>query len=106
QTNGNLHPKHPRVGARRGPTIVLPRLQVWLARNRRPLRRCLQEWPKMAGIGLRKQDDALALTIASGRTLPEAAASAGIGERTARRRWADPAFRNRVQEIGAEMVSR
>jgi transposase-like protein len=60
----------------------------------------------MAGIGPRKRDDALALTIASGQTLSEAAAATGIGERTARRRWADPAFRQRVKEMRAEMVSR
>jgi hypothetical protein len=60
----------------------------------------------MAGIGLKKQEDALALAIASGQSLREAAAATGIGERTARRRWQDPVFRQRVIELRAEMVSR
>jgi hypothetical protein len=60
----------------------------------------------MAENGRRKRDDALALALASGQTLRAAAAAAGIAERTAARRWADPAFRDRVTELRAEMVSR
>jgi hypothetical protein len=60
----------------------------------------------MADNGLRKRDDALALALASGQTLRDAAAGAGIGERTATRRWADATFRRRVQELRAEMTSR
>ena len=60
----------------------------------------------MAGIGLKKQEGALALAIASGQSLREAAATTGIGERTARRRWQDPVFRQRVTDLRAEMVSR
>jgi hypothetical protein len=56
--------------------------------------------------GRRNADEALALAVASGQTLREAAAAAGVGERTATRRWADPAFRRRVGELRGEMVSK
>ena len=42
--------------------------------------------------------------MASGQTLRDAARAAGVGERTATRRWADPAFRLRVSELRGEMV--
>jgi hypothetical protein len=54
--------------------------------------------------GRRNGDEALALALASGRTLRDAAAAAGIGERTATRRWADPAFRRRVSDLRGELV--
>jgi hypothetical protein len=38
--------------------------------------------------------------------LRDAASAAGIGERTATRRWADARFRQRVAELRSEMVSR
>jgi hypothetical protein len=60
----------------------------------------------MADIGRRKGDAALLLALASGRTVRAAARAAGIGERTATRRLADPAFRRRVSELRAEMVER
>jgi hypothetical protein len=60
----------------------------------------------MAAFGRGKGDDALALALASGQTLRDAAAAAGIGERTASRRWADPAFRRRVDELRADLVAR
>jgi hypothetical protein len=60
----------------------------------------------MADNGRRKRDDALAVALAAGQTLRDAAAAAGIGERTATRRWADPDFRRRVAELRADMVSR
>jgi hypothetical protein len=56
--------------------------------------------------GRRNADEALALAVASGQTLRDAAAAAGIGERTATRRWADPAFRRRVGELRREMIGR
>ncbi len=41
-----------------------------------------------------------------GRTLRSAAKLAAVSERTARRRWADPAFRQRVQQLRADAVER
>ncbi len=41
--------------------------------------------------GRRNADDALALALATGQTLRDAAQTAGIGERPASRRWADRA---------------
>jgi len=60
----------------------------------------------MAHRGRRNADEALALAVASGQTLRDAAQQAGIGERTASRRWADPAFRRRVSELRGDMVRR
>jgi hypothetical protein len=60
----------------------------------------------MAAFGRGKGDDALALALAAGRTLRDAAAGAGIGERTAARRRADPGFRRRVDELRADLVAR
>jgi hypothetical protein len=60
----------------------------------------------MAGNGRRKGLDALALALAGGETLRDAARLAGVGERTATRRWADPEFRSRVWQLRTEMVSR
>jgi hypothetical protein len=60
----------------------------------------------MAGNGRQNADEALALALAAGQTLRDAAAAVGIGERTATRRWADPAFRRRVAELRGGMVSR
>jgi hypothetical protein len=56
--------------------------------------------------GRRNADEALALAVASGQTLREAAAAAQIAERTAARRWADPTFKQRVGELRAEMIGR
>ncbi len=58
----------------------------------------------MAGSGRRNADEALAVALASGATLRDAAAAAGIGERTATRRWADAAFRRRVAALRGELV--
>jgi HEAT repeat protein len=55
--------------------------------------------------GRRNADEVLALAVASGRTLREAADAAGVGERTATRRWADSTFRRRVGELRGDMVS-
>jgi hypothetical protein len=60
----------------------------------------------MAEIGRRKRDPALLLALASGQTVRDAARSAGIGERTATRRVADPDFRRWVAELRAEMIGR
>ena len=60
----------------------------------------------MAGKGRRNADDSLALAVAGGRTLRDAAADVGIGERTAARRWADTAFRRRVTTLRGEMMAR
>lgn len=60
----------------------------------------------MAHRGRQNADDALALALARGATLRDGATEAGIGERTATRRWADPAFRQRVTELQHEMVTR
>jgi hypothetical protein len=51
-------------------------------------------------------DEALALALATGQTLRAAADTTGIGERTATRRMADPAFRRRVADLRADMVRR
>jgi hypothetical protein len=61
----------------------------------------------MAENGRRKRrDDALAVALAAGQTLRDAAVAAGIGERTATRRWTDPAFRQRVAGLRAAAVER
>jgi hypothetical protein len=61
----------------------------------------------MAENGRRKRgDDALAMALARGLTLRDAAISAGVGERTATRRWSEPAFRKRVQELRASTMER
>lgn len=57
----------------------------------------------MAGNG-RKNADALALALAAGDSIAAAAAKAGMGERTAYRRLADPAFRERIQRLRGEMI--
>lgn len=64
------------------------------------------EWRTVAGSGRRNADDALAVAVASGQTLRDAAAAVGVAERTAARRWADPAFRRRVSELRGDMTTR
>lgn len=54
--------------------------------------------------GRRNADDLLALELASGKTLRDAALAAGIAERPATRRWADPEFRRLVSRHRGEMV--
>jgi len=61
---------------------------------------------RLAEIGRRKGDDALLLALASGKSVRDAARSAGIGERAATRRMADPAFRRLVNDLRAEIVGR
>jgi hypothetical protein len=54
----------------------------------------------------RKGWEALAVALAAGQTLRDAAAAAGVTEMTAYRRWKDPEFRKRVAELRAEMIAR
>jgi hypothetical protein len=42
--------------------------------------------------------------LAGGASVREAAALAGISERTAHRRWSDPQFRQKVNEAWSEIV--
>lgn len=60
----------------------------------------------MAAGGRKNADDALAIALASGLTVEEAARQAGLSERTAFRRLAVPGYRQRVAEARAEMVTR
>jgi hypothetical protein len=59
----------------------------------------------MAARGRKDVDEALLLAFAGGAGPPAAASRAGCGEKTARRRLADPAFRARVSAARAQMVS-
>ena len=58
----------------------------------------------MADSGRRSADELLAVAMASGQTLRGAAVVAGIAERTAARRWADPVFRRRVSDLRGQLV--
>ncbi|SRR5579884_3864613 len=60
----------------------------------------------MAAGGRKNADGVLALALAGGLTVEAAAGRAGVGERTAYRRLADPAFCVRVTELRSEMVER
>lgn len=55
--------------------------------------------------GRRDADEQLALAIASGLPIKDAAASAGVSHRTAHRRLNDAPFAARVAELRREMVS-
>jgi hypothetical protein len=50
-------------------------------------------------------NDKLALELAAGATLKDAAKAAGISESTVERRRADPAFRKRVAALQATMMA-
>jgi hypothetical protein len=58
----------------------------------------------MADNGRKKGDSALLTALAAGATAREAAARAGLSERTIYRRMEDPEFRRRVTEARATMV--
>ena len=58
----------------------------------------------MAHRGRRNADEPLAVALAAGRTIREAAEAAGVGERTATRRAAEPEFRRRVAALRGAMV--
>jgi hypothetical protein len=60
----------------------------------------------MAASGRKSADAALALALAAGLAVEAAAGQAGVSARTAYRRWADPAFQQRVAELRADMVQR
>jgi hypothetical protein len=55
--------------------------------------------------GKKTGDEALLLALASGLSVPKAAATAGVSERTAYRRLRELAFRSRVAETRVEIVS-
>jgi hypothetical protein len=54
--------------------------------------------------GKRNCDEGLVVALAGGASVSAAAAHAGVSDRTARRRLADPAFRTRVDEARGELV--
>jgi hypothetical protein len=60
----------------------------------------------MAGTGRHNADEALLLTLACGATAEAAAQKAGVSLRTVRRRLAQPAFRQRLQQVRGDMVQR
>jgi hypothetical protein len=60
----------------------------------------------MAAGGRKNADASLALALAGGDTVAEAASKAGVSERTAFRRLLDPAFRRRVAELRAAAMER
>ena len=59
----------------------------------------------MAGMGRHGADESLALALSTGQTLADAARAAGVWERTARRRWADPDFRRRVADLRGQVIA-
>jgi hypothetical protein len=59
----------------------------------------------MAGSGRHGADDALALALSTGKTLVDAARTANISEKTARRRWGDAGFRQRVSDLRGEVIA-
>jgi hypothetical protein len=63
-----------------------------------------EEWQTMAHRGRQNADESLAAALATGQTLRAAAVTAGIAERTAARRWADPDFRRRVAGLRGDLV--
>jgi hypothetical protein len=60
----------------------------------------------MAARGRSDADESLALGLARGLRIVDAATAASVSERTARRRMDDPAFRRRVIDLRAGMVER
>ncbi len=59
----------------------------------------------MAGRGRKNADDMLVLALASGKSVPDAANTGGVSERTVYRRLDDPAFRKKIQTLRAEMLA-
>lgn len=59
----------------------------------------------MAGSGRVSADDRLAAELAAGKVVANAATAAGVSERTAFRRLADPTFKGRVAELRSGMVA-
>jgi len=60
----------------------------------------------MAGRGRKSADDRLAVELAAGKTVADAAEAAGLSERTAYRRLDDAAFRGRMTTLRGEMIGR
>jgi hypothetical protein len=63
------------------------------------------EWQNMAGRGRKNADDSLILALASGKSVPDAANTSGVSERTAYRRLTDPSIRKQIQTLRAEMLA-
>ena len=63
-------------------------------------------WRTMAGSGRRNADDRLALELAAGRTVADAAKAAGVSQRTAYRRLDDAGYRQRISTLRSAMVDR
>ncbi len=60
----------------------------------------------MAKAGRKEADQALLAALACGANVENAARKAGVGERTAYRRLADPVFREKLNQARAELVQR
>lgn len=60
----------------------------------------------MSRNGRRNADDQLLMALACGVTVENAARQVGLSPRTAYRRLADPTFRQRLQTLRGDMVSR
>ena len=60
----------------------------------------------MAQQGKRNADHRLLLALACGASVEQAARQAGVSESTAHRRLVDPAFRQQLQALRADMVQR
>lgn len=60
----------------------------------------------MAASGRRNADDRLALLLAAGKTVADAAETAGVSQRTAFRRLDDAEFRAGVTTLRGEMIGR
>jgi hypothetical protein len=60
----------------------------------------------MSRNGRHSADDSLLMALACGATVENAARQAGVSPRTAYRRLADAAFRQRLQTLRGDMVSR
>ena len=58
----------------------------------------------MAGSGRKNADDALVLALARGQSVPDAADSCGVSERTVYRRQDNPDFRKKVRALRAKML--
>lgn len=54
----------------------------------------------------KKSDEALLLTLVCGSTAESAASKCGISARTVRRRLQDPQFKDRLDELHHEIISR
>lgn len=65
-----------------------------------------RKWLTVAHRGRHNADAVLLAAIAGGATVRDAAEKAGVGERTATRRMADPTFRREVMRLRGEMVNR